>query len=663
MIKLAPTLYAYQYLRAVGRISGPDEDKALGFIREGYKKILTYRKTDGSFAVWTYSPSSLWLTAFVLRNLCEARKSTMIDEAVITSGLRYMMTQQQHDGSFKDAYHLHHKELLGGIDGPVPLSAYVLLTLQECIKDGVRVEDLDVSTARATNFVENNLESGSPPYTLALAAYALALSDSPNKLMALEWLRNVVVHDQAADTRHVPSTTLPLTIQGTAYALMAFLSERENRDYVDGYVRWLNGKMQPTGALSSSQDTVVALQALAKYATVSKEDHIDLTCQVTMDKLKQFKETVRIKRDNAHQLTRIQIPSEGDKIFVDVTGSGSAHMYFLYKYNVPVEREDICKFHIAVNFEEKKPDVKTLLTRIARDASKQRRKKPKLSSTYKIKVCARYLEGNATGMAILDVGLLTGFKPIVEDLKKLVTDATVQFYELTRRSVIFYVESIPTNADVCLEFGLEKEFAVGQIQSSYVKVYSYYDPDTSCTEFYAPDNSSPLLKLHCDNTEVCTCAEGGCPPEKPLARFLKESDDDTERRESLREFVCDKVDYVWLGTPEANYTKDGFKYVAFKIKQVLKPGREDEQELHGKTRLIKARERCASFNLELNKDYVVMGLDSEYLEHVEHGPDQPLYIMDTAAMVLPKRTRNKPARDLTTWFIKEFSNEESRCFT
>lgn len=27
----------------------------------------------------------------------------------------------------------------GGVDGPVPLSAYVLLTLQECIKDGVRV--------------------------------------------------------------------------------------------------------------------------------------------------------------------------------------------------------------------------------------------------------------------------------------------------------------------------------------------------------------------------------------------------------------------------------------------------------------------------------------------------------------------------------------------
>ncbi|CAN7988048.1 unnamed protein product, partial [Ixodes hexagonus] len=367
MIRLAPTLYAYQYLRAVGKISGPDEDRALHFIRSGYQRMLTYRKADGSFAVWTNYPSSLWLTAFVLRNLCEARKSTMIDDAVITSGLRYMMTQQQQDGSFKEAYKLHHKDLLGGVDGPVPLSAYVLLTLQECVKDGVRVDDLAVSTARATAFVGSNLKSTSPPYTLAVAAYALSLSDSPDKHTALGWLKNVVrLDDKIADTRHVPSSTLPLTIQGTAYALMAFLDEKENRDYVDSYVRWLNGKMQPSGALSSSQDTVVALQALAKYATDTKDDDIDLTCQVTLSKLKEFNQTVRVKRDNAHQLTKIQIPSAGEKIFVDVRGSGSAQMYFLYRYNIPVEREDVCKFHITVNFQEKKPDFQEIVARVSR---------------------------------------------------------------------------------------------------------------------------------------------------------------------------------------------------------------------------------------------------------------------------------------------------------
>lgn len=46
MMSLAPTLYAYQYLRAVGSISGPDEDKALGFIREGEDDILRSLKSS-----------------------------------------------------------------------------------------------------------------------------------------------------------------------------------------------------------------------------------------------------------------------------------------------------------------------------------------------------------------------------------------------------------------------------------------------------------------------------------------------------------------------------------------------------------------------------------------------------------------------------------------
>lgn len=41
---------------------------------------------------------------------------------------------------------------------------------------------------------------------------------------------------------------------------------------------------------------------------------------------------------------------------------------------------------------------------------------------------------------------------------------------------------------------------------------------------------------------------GGCPPEDPLKRFIKDDSkqkqfNKTEQRENLREFACDKVDY------------------------------------------------------------------------------------------------------------------------
>lgn len=257
MIGLAPTLYAYGYLKTAGLIGGRDEDTALDFIRSGYKRMLTFRKENGSFSVWTSHPSSLWLTSFVIRNLCEARKSTNIDEAVISSGLQYIITQQTPDGSFQDKYHLHHRDLLGGVNGPVPLSAYVLLTLQECANDGIQVENLELSRARAAAFLENNIQATTPAYTLALAGYALSLQDSGNKSVALEWLEAAIRHDKVRNTRHVPSDNAQLTIQATSYALMAFLNEKRHIDYISSFVLWLNEQMQPSGSLSSTQVNVI----------------------------------------------------------------------------------------------------------------------------------------------------------------------------------------------------------------------------------------------------------------------------------------------------------------------------------------------------------------------------------------------------------------------
>ncbi|KAK8771551.1 hypothetical protein V5799_025205 [Amblyomma americanum] len=139
MMFLAPALYTYEYLKTASRISPEDEDRALGFIRSGYHNILTFRKSGRSFAFWPHYNSSLWLTAFVVRTLCEAQKSILIDENVITSGLRYILTQQKQDGSFHDIYNLLDGDLLGGVNGPVPLTAYTRLTLQECAREGVQV--------------------------------------------------------------------------------------------------------------------------------------------------------------------------------------------------------------------------------------------------------------------------------------------------------------------------------------------------------------------------------------------------------------------------------------------------------------------------------------------------------------------------------------------
>lgn len=685
MIGLAPTLYAYEYLKTADLISPQDENRALDFIRKGYQRILTFRKPDGSFAVWTSHASSLWLTAFVVRSLCEASKSVHIDENVLTKGLSYILTQQRQDGSFHDIYRLHHGDLLGGVTGPLPLTAYTLLTLQECTKDGVEIPRLKESMAKATVFIGRELEQDKPAYETSLAAYALSHGDSHVKNDALLKLRSILQPGQDGGL-HVPAGREPLSVQATAYALMALLEAGASRNDITPLVQWLNLRMNPSGSLRSSQDTVVALQALSKYAIYARNSGIDLTCEVTRSNDRNFVRTLRIKRDNAQVRNRIEIPEFNDKVFVNVKGSGTATMYFVTSYHVPADSADLlCKFNLDIKFWQNKVNIQQVL-----------QSNKKLRETYGMKVCARSRNDNVKGMAILDVGLMTGFKPITADLDKLVKNRIVDKYEYSQRSVVFYLQTIPADRDVCVEFGLDQEFAVGKLQSSSVKAYAYYDPDISCTKFYAPENStSPLLKIRCDDpgqSDVCTCLEGGCPPDNVPDMFTKSKGEiitTPECREEMRSYACEEVDFVWLGTARNTTHKEGFISARFSIENVLKPGIESSDTLKGTQRVVKARDHCESFSIKDGTRYIIMGMDPKYKEKDDFGHEHYVYVIDSDSVVIDhsqkrrgsKRPRTrKPGRlgqnaaedannercdwdKLVAWFVQEFSNEDTRCYT
>ncbi|XP_070387806.1 complement C3-like isoform X2 [Dermacentor albipictus] len=677
MTKLAPTLYALEYLKTTDRLSPQVEKKALSFIKSGYQAMTTYRKRDGSFSVWTHSPSSLWLTAFVVRTLCEARKFIDIHEHTLTSGLLYILKQQQVDGRFHDNYHLRYINLTHGVTSPVLLTAYTLLTLHECAKDGAHVPGLKSSSAIATAFIEEKLKSYMTPFELSLVAYALSFTDSRNKSYALHRLLNTTAPGTDGGL-HVPANSEPMQVQATSYALLALLNTGKNMDTITGLVRWLNLRMGPSGSMQSTQDTVVALQALSKYSIYARNAGIDLTCEVTLSGNRAFHRTVRIKRENAQVRNKIEIPISKGKIFVKVNGSGKATLNLITSYDVPVSADFLCKFDLNITFD----DIKFTFDKALYASRKFERK-------YEMTVCARYLEPNGTGMAILDVGLLTGFKPVEEDLKQLVVDGHVDYYEVAQRNVIFYLPSIPADRHVCVQFGLQQDIILGKLLSSAVKVYAYYEPEISCTKFYLPNTTRPLLKFDCENpsskhSQVCTCLEGGCPPKDVKDAFTKDEEDAVmtikDCREGLRYHACDAVDFVWLGKALSNTTsRDGFFYVEFLISQVLKPGGESETELVDKIRQIKARDHCDSFRLKNNETYIVMGMDSKKMEEDSKGEEQYVYVIDSDSVVIQipsaksktttklnaKRGEGRPCEwgKLVTWFIDQFSNETTRCFS
>ena len=71
------------------------------------------------------------LSAFVLRCFLQARPFISIDAHVLHRAAAWLGAQQGADGRFEEPGRVIHTELQGGLDGPVSLTAYVLIALLE----------------------------------------------------------------------------------------------------------------------------------------------------------------------------------------------------------------------------------------------------------------------------------------------------------------------------------------------------------------------------------------------------------------------------------------------------------------------------------------------------------------------------------------------------
>lgn len=100
----------------------------------GYQHILNFRLDDGSFSSFARYKDldhplngSTWLTAYIVRSLNQAKPHINVDEKVLTTGLKYLISQQAENGSFLESNDF----FFGSYRKPLTLTASVLLTLVE----------------------------------------------------------------------------------------------------------------------------------------------------------------------------------------------------------------------------------------------------------------------------------------------------------------------------------------------------------------------------------------------------------------------------------------------------------------------------------------------------------------------------------------------------
>ena len=449
--------------------------KAEGLLITGYQRELTYRHNDGSFSAFGEQDESgsLWLTAFVLKTFSQAKDLTFIDKAVLAEASAWITSQQKSDGSFEQVGFVHHEDMMGGVKGKDTLTAYVAIALLEAGETA--------AADRAIGYLEGRVSGIDDSYALALTTYALELAKSGVAPQAMTKLMGVAIEDenglhwsngsgeprpyeQGAGVQAVPPVVEPqpdvmpprdimpsLDIEATGYATLALI---ESGDRVDASrsAKWLVGQRNSQGGFGSTQDTVVALQALTEYSTMSATD-TDMT--VTLRAGSMTKD-VRISPDNFDVTQLIEVPA-GVSVEVSAKGKGEAVVQGVLRYNLPEAEKVATVFDIRVDYNTARVAVNDLID-------------------IKASITFNPPEPIKAGMVVMDISVPTGFAAVDESLAKLLEQHKIKRYDVAGRKVIVYIEDMEPGDKVSLSFQARALYPV-KAKSAVSSAYSYYTPD------------------------------------------------------------------------------------------------------------------------------------------------------------------------------------------
>ncbi|XP_011874735.1 PREDICTED: alpha-2-macroglobulin-like protein 1 isoform X2 [Vollenhovia emeryi] len=470
MILFVPNIHVIGYLDATG-VDNPElRAKAIRNMEKGYQRELIYRHPDGSYSAFgpesSEDGSSIWLTAFVIKSFAQAKGIIHIDERDLKISVKWMVKKQLENGCFPVIGRVFHKDMKGGLqdddNSSSALTAYILISLLE---SGVPLTASLINNA--LHCLEKGMENDSgTTYTAALSTYALTLLEHPKANNSMKLLMKRATRNNDLlwwEDKFKPS--LGLSIEMTAYAVLSLVKLGGETNMVEALkaVRWMSKQRNAEGGFTSTQDTVLGLEALTKYATAMSSNATDLSVLVTAGEVDQV---YRMHNDNRMVLTQIRLPVIPTIVEIFAEGEGCVLVQSNIKYNV-AHATGSEAFDLSVNAAPA-----TWLDEC---------------SMQKITICTRYkMADGESNMALLEIDMISGYVSDRTSLHSLLEDPAtkVKRFEEDRGIVTIYFDKL-INQKTCISFTVTRENIVDRLEPANVKLYDYYQQELTISSSYS----------------------------------------------------------------------------------------------------------------------------------------------------------------------------------
>ncbi|XP_059479116.1 alpha-1-inhibitor 3-like [Neocloeon triangulifer] len=468
MVLFVPNLVVLDYLGATDSLTQSTKSKAVANLVKGYQRELTYRHDDGSYSAFGKNDAtgSMWLTAFVLKSFSQAKKFVFVDQNELQLSADWILKHQKENGCFRQIGSVFSKEMKGGVGSSsiVAFSSYIMIAILES-KINIKKQVLESGIYCLTKTREET-----DVYANVVSAYALQLireriETTLTKKAAKDSLEHILTLVNSGKEGEIfwqneGSSNLALKIETTAYAVLALISAggEENMILAFNAVKWISKQRNGQGGFVSTQDTVLALEALAKYAMAVPFKDVQMKIQATTDDNNIFE--FDINPENRQILHQNEIPYVPTNLHWTAEGKGCSLVQSTLRYNLK-ESTEVRKDAFTVG---KK------VSHIVPGSCKEIYLEFNMSYN---------LNDGASNMAVLEVEMISGYEPdkiSLEEIKVHVPTFKRSDYEGGK--VHLYFDSIDSSNPLNFGFVIVQRVRVENVKPAQIKLYDYYEQES-----------------------------------------------------------------------------------------------------------------------------------------------------------------------------------------
>ncbi|MCW3787391.1 TonB-dependent receptor plug domain-containing protein [Plebeiibacterium sediminum] len=445
-----PNILILKYLQQNEEVSDALKEKALKYIKAGYKKLAGYETKQHGFEWFGHTPPHEGLTAFGLMEFHEMKDVYPgVSEDLLKRTREWLLSRKDGKGGFKTN---KGKYGFSGASDEVTF-AYLVYAFSE---SGVGVANYEKELDKAWNEALKSKDA----YRMALMANAcLNINDKEKAQPIIDYLVERIdkggVEKLKASHSIVRSWGKSLNVEVAALTAMALMKNGEEyfkelltlMDYIFG--------ARSYGGFGSTQATVLSLKAITQYASIINRFPEDGTVHLTINDKELMTRKISgndklVKLDSLEQylsdgVQTISLKFEG--IRNPVSFSANAN----WRQLVPASKDE-CKVRIQTQLMQNKCEVNDLVRLSTRLVNK----------SY-----------NGLPMTVAMVGIPSGLSAQPWQLKKMQEEHEFDYYEIHKNYVVFYFTELAPNARKIIHLDLKAEVP-GEYSSPASCAYLYY---------------------------------------------------------------------------------------------------------------------------------------------------------------------------------------------